>query len=88
MFLSIKIAVYISRSHIHISSESVDMLVCHLQPNVACNYAYTSVIFRCEISEIKQIQVHAITIIIHQNMISVLLYIDAKHLNKKQINNY
>ena len=58
------------------------MLLCHLQPNVACIYAYTCVIFRCEMSEIKQIKVHAITTIIHQNITSVLLYFHAKLLNK------
>ena len=43
------------------------MLLGHLQSNESCSYAYTrGYFFRCEISEIKQFKVHAITTIIHE----------------------
>ena len=51
------------------------MLLCYLQSNEACNYAYSCDFSRCEISEIKQFKVHAITTIIHQaHYVSIIVY--------------
>ena len=51
------------------------MLLCHLQSNEACNYAYSCDFFRCEISEIKQFKVHAISTIIHQaHYVGIIVY--------------
>ena len=65
-----------------VASESIDMLLCHFQSNEACSNAYTYIIFRCEISEIK-LKVHAITTIILQtHYVRFTVYIHAKHFNK------